>query len=119
MSERMKVLITAGYADICVRVPETHAAKVQGVLENLLALIPDDDDQERLYSIEEVFPDMHAGDILRGARYREALTQAQLAEKVKVKPSHISEMERGKRPIGKDMAKRLAEALNTSYKVFL
>jgi plasmid maintenance system antidote protein VapI len=29
------------------------------------------------------------------------------------------EMERGKRPIGKAMARRLAKALGTSYKVFL
>jgi plasmid maintenance system antidote protein VapI len=32
---------------------------------------------------------------------------------------HISEMENGKRPIGKEMAKRLGKALNIGYKVFL
>jgi plasmid maintenance system antidote protein VapI len=32
---------------------------------------------------------------------------------------HLSEMEKGKRPIGKEMAKRLANALKTHYKVFL
>jgi plasmid maintenance system antidote protein VapI len=47
------------------------------------------------------------------------LTQAQLAEKIGVKRHHISEMESGKRPIGKDMAKRLADVLHTDYKVFL
>uniref|UniRef100_A0A7C3SHY6 XRE family transcriptional regulator n=1 Tax=Desulfobacca acetoxidans TaxID=60893 RepID=A0A7C3SHY6_9BACT len=62
---------------------------------------------------------MQPGDILRGARHRERLTQAQLAGKIGVKASHISEMEKGKRPIGKDMAKRLAQALHTSYRVFL
>jgi plasmid maintenance system antidote protein VapI len=36
-----------------------------------------------------------------------------------VKSDHISEMEKGKRPIGKEMAKHLAKALNASYKVFL
>ena len=61
---------------------------------------------------------MQPGDILRGARHREGLTQAQLATMIGVKPSHISEMEKGKRPIGKDMAKRLAKALNTSYRCF-
>ena len=49
----------------------------------------------------------------------EGLTQAQLAEKIHIKPHHISEMENGKRTIGKEMAKRLAKALNTGYKVFL
>ena len=31
----------------------------------------------------------------------------------------ISEMENGKRPIGKETAKRLASALNMDYRVFL
>ena len=30
---------------------------------------------------------------------------------------HISEMERGKRPIGKERAKKLAVALNINYRV--
>jgi plasmid maintenance system antidote protein VapI len=73
----------------------------------------------RLYSIEELFPDLHHGDTLNGARLMYELTQAQLAAMIGVKPGHISEMEKGKRPIGKEMARRLAKALNTSYKVFL
>ena len=47
------------------------------------------------------------------------MTQAELAAEVGVKATHISEMERGKRPIGKDMAKRLAKVLKVNYKVFL
>jgi len=74
---------------------------------------------EELYTIEEVFPDMHPGSAIKGARHRENLTQAGLAQKIGVKQHHISEMENGRRPIGKDMAKRLAKALNTGYKVFL
>jgi len=108
---------------ICVRVPAAHTAKVCAVLENVLALIPGHEggeaEEDRLYAVEEVFPDMKPGDILRGARHREGLTQVQLAGMIGVKPSHISEMEKGRRPIGKDMAKRLAKALNTSYQVFL
>jgi plasmid maintenance system antidote protein VapI len=74
--------------------------------------------EDRLYTVDEVFPEMPPGDILRGARHREGLTQAQLAAMIRAKASHISEMERGKRPIGKDLAKRLAKALHTSYQVF-
>ena len=33
--------------------------------------------------------------------------------------AHISEMERGKRPIGKISAQKLAKALNTSFKNLL
>lgn len=59
------------------------------------------------------------GKALAGARYREGLTQTELAELTGIPQRHISEMEHGKRPIGKEMAKRLGKALNISYKVFL
>ncbi len=56
---------------------------------------------------------------LAGARHREGLTQRQLAEKTSIPQRHISEMENGKRPIGKEIARRLAAALNTDYRAFL
>jgi DNA-binding XRE family transcriptional regulator len=59
------------------------------------------------------------GKALAGARYREGLTQMKLAELVGIPQRHISEMENGKRPIGKEMAKRFGKVLNISYKVFL
>ena len=59
------------------------------------------------------------GKALIGARYREGLTQIQLAELTGIPQRHISEMENGRRPIGKEMARRLGKALNISYKVFL
>ena len=117
------------FADICFRVPAVHAGRIRAVVENILALIGGESQtiaeaevkeaEDRLYSIEEVFPEFHPGDTLKGASLMHELTQTQLAAMIGVKPGHISEMEKGKRPIGKDMAKRLAKALNTSYKVFL
>jgi hypothetical protein len=59
------------------------------------------------------------GKALAGARYREGLTQTELSELTGIPQRHISEMETGKRPIGKEMAKRLGKVLNISYKVFL
>jgi hypothetical protein len=59
------------------------------------------------------------GKALAGARCREGLTQMKLAELTSIPQRHISEMENGKRPIGKEMAKRLGKVLNISYKVFL
>lgn len=76
--------------------------------------------EEKVYLVEEVFPEGIApGEVLRGLRYREGLTQAKLAALVGLKSSNISDREKGKRPIGKEMAKRLAKALNAGYKVFL
>ncbi len=50
--------------------------------------------------------------LLRGARYREGLTQQQLSDMTGIPKRHISEMENGKRPIGKHNARRLAAALH-------
>ena len=69
--------------------------------------------------LDAVFPDLHTGIAIKGLRYRENLTQDQLSRKLGIKRHHISEMENGKRPIGKEMARRLADALNADYKVFL
>ena len=59
------------------------------------------------------------GKALAGARYREGLTQMQLSELTGIPQRHISEMENGRRIIGKKMAKRLGKALNIGYRVFL
>ena len=79
-------------------------------------------EEKEAYSIEEVFPfskEEKPTVYLRGARYREDLTQAQLAEATGIPARHISEMENHKRGIGKDRAKLFAEALKTDYRVFL
>jgi transcriptional regulator with XRE-family HTH domain len=57
--------------------------------------------------------------MLRGCRYKKGITQLELAKALRVNQHHISEMENGKRPIGREMAKRLAEFFETNYRVFL
>jgi transcriptional regulator with XRE-family HTH domain len=48
------------------------------------------------------------------------VTQQELADMTGMPQRHISEMETGKRQIGKERAKKLAEALHVSdYRVFL
>lgn len=60
-----------------------------------------------------------AGVTLRGNRYKKGITQVDLSKAIGVSQHHISEMENGKRTIGKEMAKRLAEFFDTDYRVFL
>jgi len=71
----------------------------------------------------EAYPEYKDEDLpgvcLRGSRYKEGMTQKQLANMIGIPQRHISEMENGKRPIGREMAKRLGKALNIGYKVFL
>lgn len=56
---------------------------------------------------------------LRGARFREGMTQMKLSELTGISQRHISEMENGKRSIGKVIAKRLAKVFQTDYRLFL
>ena len=65
------------------------------------------------------FANVHAGTYLSGARYRENLTQVELAERSGIPRRHISEMENGRRPIGKLNAKKLAETLNIDPRLLL
>lgn len=71
----------------------------------------------------EAFPEFSdnelPGVVLSGSRYKEGLTQKQLAERIGVNQGYLSDLERGKRPIGKAMAKKIAVVLNVNYRVFL
>lgn len=59
------------------------------------------------------------GQMLRASRFKEEITQRELADSIGISQHHISEMENGKRPIGKDMAHRLAEFFKVDYRLFL
>jgi ribosome-binding protein aMBF1 (putative translation factor) len=60
-----------------------------------------------------------AGLMLRGSRHKAELTQEDLADALGISQNHISEMENGKRSIGKVMALRLAKFFKTDYRKFL
>jgi len=57
--------------------------------------------------------------MLRGSRHKFELTQQELADALDISQNHISEMENGKRPIGKVMALRLGKFFKTDYRKFL
>jgi len=119
----MKRPITEDSVDLSFRVPVAKADIAREAIEKILELAGIEfsisEETGEMVSWEEAFPEYGPADALRGARHMEGLTQAQLAERIDIKPHHISEMENGKRTIGKKMAKRLANALNTEYKVFM
>jgi plasmid maintenance system antidote protein VapI len=56
---------------------------------------------------------------LKGARLRDGFTQKSLAKKSKLTQYNISKMENGSRPVGKEMARRLAKIFKTDHRVFL
>ena len=59
------------------------------------------------------------GAYLAGFRHREDMTQVKLAECSGIPRRHISEMENGKRPIGKVNARKLADVLNIDPRLLL
>jgi hypothetical protein len=66
-----------------------------------------------------VLPNLTPAVALSGARYRENLTQQQLSDLTGIPRRHLSEMEHGKRTIGKLNSRRLGKALNVDPKRFL
>lgn len=60
-----------------------------------------------------------AGTLLKGSRLREGLSQVEFAKKIKVTQANLSNMESGKRTIGKIIAKRIEKIFGTNYRYFL
>jgi len=65
---------------------------------------------------KQIRSDTTPAESLKFLRTTFGYTQQALAEKVGITKQQISSMERGKTPIGRKMAHRLANALGTSYK---
>ncbi len=57
--------------------------------------------------------------VLTGARLKAGISQRRLAGMIHVRPSVISEYEHGKRRISRDVAEKLAKALDTYPEKFL
>lgn len=57
--------------------------------------------------------------MLRGSRFKADITQKEAANALGISQHHISEMENGKRPIGKEMAKKMGSFFDVDYRVFL
>ena len=69
--------------------------------------------------VEVEFADNPTGTILQGVRFREGMTQVDLSWKTGLPQRHLSEVENGKRTIGKVNARKLAKAMDVDYRIFL
>jgi len=80
--------------------------------------------KEEPMSVREAIHEL-CGDLPRwaiafcGLRHREGLTQVEMGNMLGIPQGNISQMEHGKRPIGKQIAKRIAELFKTDYRLFL
>lgn len=73
---------------------------------------------------DEIFTEVNKkytkpGALLRGLRARENLTQIEMADKIQVTQSDISQMENGARKIGRVIAKRIQKLFDVDYRSFL
>ena len=99
----------------------------KAVLAFLDALFPDYvriDNDEELVAVEETDwykrakARMSPAKALKIMRINAGLTQKQLADKIGIAKQNYNSLERGARPISMMMAKKLADALGTSYTMF-
>jgi len=68
---------------------------------------------------KETMKNLTPGDRLDAERFKRSMTQARLSELTSIPQHHISEMENGKRPIGKATAKKLSKVFEKDYRAFL
>jgi len=68
---------------------------------------------------EAFMGELTPGRALASLRYKEGLAQKELARKAGISLRHISEMERGLKPISEDIAKILGKALNADCRLIL
>lgn len=82
------------------------------------------DPDERTVPAEDVFPDIkdpakRIGIIFRGIRFKHNLTQTEVAKRLGIDQSDVSKIEKGKRPVGKALAKKIEKEFGIEYRRLL
>jgi DNA-binding XRE family transcriptional regulator len=124
----MKRHITDASIEISLTAPGTTPGQLMGIAGLIdeallnstgLEVRRVNEDGEPLYATAEVFPEANPGMAMRGFRLKEEWTQEELAERLGINQTRVSELESGKRPISLAMAKRLGQVFDMPYKAFL
>jgi DNA-binding XRE family transcriptional regulator len=119
MLEHTKKLPTDEMVTLSLRIHRSNAERIKRLVTSIEAEGISDSRHWREVIAELRPDDSLPAAILRGSRVKEDLTQVQLSDLTGIPRRHISEMENGKRPIGKETARKLATALKCDYRVFL
>lgn len=111
-----------GKEESIYKIPNTAIAK-QKLKEFFRDLMPTEDSSKaspwREAAKDEIKRYTEVGMALRGARYREGLSQKALAKLCVISQDNLSRIEHGKRTIGEKLAKKLAKVLNVDYHFFI
>lgn len=108
-----KVILHLVYKGHIYNIPKSIAEKYKDKTKSADRVLPED----IFANIEKKYT--KAGVLLRGVRYREGLTQLEMAKKINITQADLSKMESGKRPIGKIIAKRIEKIFGVNYRYFL
>lgn len=117
MLEVTKALTTSGDVEVKFRLTKEEAAKI--AIERIAKEIRKALDEALTYSPEEVLGPRQTGRLIRGGRAREGWTQVELAKRLNVSKTVISDLENGRREISKKMAAKLGEASAPIPRFFL
>lgn len=98
-------------------IPVEGIGELEDFLEKLSSPANEESVDWKILSEDRIQKYKKAGIILRGARYREDISQKKLAEQSGVNQNEISKIENGKRTVGEKVAKRLAKVLNIDYRL--
>lgn len=119
-SKALLKVVTNQYPEL-KDLPKVKLRLVEKALHYASKLNPDEEilsEEEHELFMKELEPKggMTPGILLKVYRLREGMTQQQLAKKSGISQANISAMEKGSRPIGLLVAKKLANILNCNYK---
>jgi DNA-binding XRE family transcriptional regulator len=117
---RTEIVVTDGNKTRKFKVPHKTGRGFLTLLESLNY----QDDVDEFIPAEDIFPDLKdpvksIGIALRGIRSKFQLTQEQVAQRLGIDQSDVSKMEKGKRPIGKALAKKIQKEFGIDYRRFL
>lgn len=106
----------------------THQHKTYAIPKNIVNKYVVEEDKTTKHKkkspIQAIFDKLNqkytkAGALLKGLRLREGLSQVEFSKKIDVTQANLSNMENGRRPIGKIIAKRIEKNFGANYRYFL
>ncbi|MCL2721271.1 MAG: helix-turn-helix transcriptional regulator [Treponema sp.] len=100
-----------------VSCPVSNSNRIKQYLEKHGCILVDN--KHEWVNAKGLFTEHTSANLLIGARGKENITQMQLSELTGIPRRHISDMENGRRPIGKQNALKFAKTLNIDYRLFL
>lgn len=124
MSAHMKTHHIKDMCEVVLKIPGeklTHAYIPTKSVGQLIAFLnkykksKNDTVDWKIVAKDSIAKHKQAGMVLRGARFRENMSQKELASRSGVSQDNISRIENGKRGIGEKVAKKLAKPLKINY----